>query len=88
MVERMGIGCAAAPTFSSDRASGTISVVRAHAFASLSLLLDQHEDDEVLEQHERGQRALRAARLLATARTRAEENNAHAALIAIALEDR
>jgi len=41
----MGTGCAAAPTFSSDRASGTISVVRAHAFASLSLLLDQHEED-------------------------------------------
>ena len=46
------------------------------SFASLATMLDQHEDDEVLEQHERGQRALLAAKKLANARTRAAENNA------------
>ena len=60
---------------------------REQALASLAAMLDQHEDDEVLEQHERGQRALLAAKKLATARTRAAENNAYAALIAIGLED-
>lgn len=35
---------------------------REQAFASLATMLDQHEDDEVLEQHERGQRALLAAK--------------------------
>lgn len=60
---------------------------REQAFASLSTSLDQQEDDEALLAHERGQRALRAAKSLATARTRAEENNAYAALIAI-VEDR
>lgn len=60
---------------------------REQAFASLATMLDQHEDDEVLEQHERGQRALLAAKKLANARTRAAENNAYAALIAIGLEE-
>lgn len=102
-MDRGRIDCAAAPTFSSDRASGTIAEVnrkprvrvsrfpapdtREQALASLATMLDQHEDDEVLEQHERGQRALLAAKKLATARTRAAENNAYAALIAIGLEE-
>lgn len=60
---------------------------REQALASLATMLDQHEDDAALEQHERGQRALLAAKKLANARTRAAENNAYAALIAIGLEE-
>jgi hypothetical protein len=49
-----------------------------HAEAELAALLDQDEDD--LVQHERGQRALSAARQLAHARTRAQETAAITAL--------
>lgn len=60
---------------------------REQALASLAELLDQHEDDDALIAHERGQRALAAAKQLAQAHTRIDENRAHAALIAIALEE-
>lgn len=58
---------------------------REQAFASLAALLDQDNDDLAL--HERGQRALGAAKDLARASTRAEENRALSALISIAKED-
>lgn len=54
------------------------------AEAELASLFDQDEQDATV--FERGQRALRAARALATARTRAEENAALTALRAIGCE--
>ena len=54
------------------------------AEAELAALMDQDEDD--LAQHERAQRALAAAKALASARTRAEENAAASALRAIGRE--
>lgn len=60
-MDRGRIGCAAAPTFSSDRAGGTLPAVkhkprvrvsrfpvpdtREQALASLATMLDQHEED-------------------------------------------
>lgn len=54
------------------------------AEAELAALMDQDEED--LAQYERGQRALVAARQLANARTRAQENTALGALWAIGCE--
>ena len=54
------------------------------AEAELAALMDQDEED--LAEHERGQRALVAARQLASAKTRAQENAATNALTAIGRE--
>lgn len=95
-MDRGRIGCAAVP-ISVGVGNGRKPRVRVSRFpapdtreqalASLAELLDQHEDDAALIAHERGQRALAAAKQLANATTRIDENRARTALIAIALEE-
>ena len=88
MVEVSRVEGAAGPTIGTSGRKPAVRTTRYPAAiaaeAELAALLDQDEDD--LAQHERAQRALAAAKALASARTRAEENAAASALRAIGRE--